>query len=156
MWSKPGSGGGLACAIESRVAAPAQICLFPPGPCPKLMAWQGPLRGGGAPAWEVGTTLRGRGRRELRPLQGRGWSGSGVMLARNRRRMVEKAAASPVSGGGSYPARPVPAPSAIPDGSPRSPCVSASPRAEQNGLPRGRTGAVPSRPGASAGFSVDT
>lgn len=113
------------------MAATAQICWFPPGPSPKPMALHGPLRGGGASAWGVGTTLRGRGRWELCHLQGPGGSGSGVMLARNRRRMVEEAAASPVSGGGSYPARPVPALSAIPDGSPPFPCVSASPRAER-------------------------
>lgn len=61
------------------------------------------------------------------------------MLARNRRRMVEEAAASPVSGGGSYPARPVPALSAIPDGAPPFPCVSASPRAERAAAGSGRT-----------------
>lgn len=66
------------------------------------------------------------------------------MLARNRRRMVEEAAASPVSGGGSYPARPAPALPAIPDGAPPFPCVSASPRA--NGLPRGRAARRPAVP----------
>lgn len=61
------------------------------------------------------------------------------MRARNRRRMVEEAAASPVSGGGSYPARPVPALSAIPDGAPPFPCVSAAPRAERAAAGSGRT-----------------
>lgn len=76
-----------------------------------------------------GDDAEGAGPSGVSHLQGPGGGGSGVMLARNRRWMVEEAAASPVSGGGLNPARPVPALSTIPDGSPPFPCVPTCPRA---------------------------
>lgn len=67
-----------------------------------------------------------------------GPGGSGVALAR-KRPTVEEAPASPVSGGGSYPALPAPALSAAPNGFLLSPRASTSLSAEWGAAGSGRT-----------------